>query len=87
MPPTRPQVSRHTFATAGPPRPGPTTPTGPLRRVPTRSLNDVALRSQAPLAQPRVMASPTVWVRLPASLRYPVRLEDMRMQVHVYRKM
>lgn len=60
MPPTRPQAGRHTFATAGPPRPGPATPTGPARRVPTRSLNDAALRGRAPQARPRVMARPTL---------------------------
>jgi hypothetical protein len=58
MPPVSSRAARHTFATAGLPRPGAFAPTGPARRLTARSANDLVIRTNvAPRARSRNAAA------------------------------
>jgi len=35
----------------------------------------------------KIMSEPSRWFRLPRGLKYPLRLEDMRFQMHLYRRL
>ncbi|RZK61237.1 MAG: hypothetical protein EOO59_05560 [Hymenobacter sp.] len=60
MPPATASGNRHTFASAGPPRPGAFQPQGPARRLTSRSRNDAVMPAgRPPAVRPRTAAGPT----------------------------
>jgi hypothetical protein len=65
MPPATSQANRHSFASAGPLRPGAARPQGPAQRLTSRSRNDaVLLTGRPPVVRPRTAAGPTLLVFL-----------------------
>ena len=61
MPPATSQANRHSFASAGPPRPGAFRPAGAPRRTTSRGMNDVVIRRTAPpVTVPRTMTGRTL---------------------------
>lgn len=61
MPPASSQAPRHTFASAGPPRPGALRPAGAPRHTTSRTLNDAVIRrTRPPVARPRTMTGRTM---------------------------
>lgn len=62
MPPATSQASRHTFATAGPPRPGAFRPAGAPQRTTSRGQNDVVIRTtNPPRVRPRTAGAALVF--------------------------
>jgi hypothetical protein len=63
MPPATSQANRHTFASAGPPRPGAFRPAGAPQRTTSRGMNDAVIRtSNSPRVRPRT-ADATIMFR------------------------
>ncbi|RYY11359.1 MAG: hypothetical protein EOO36_19110, partial [Cytophagaceae bacterium] len=68
MPPATTPARRHTFASAGPPRPGAFRPAGAPRRTTSRSLNDAVIRAGTPArVQPRTAGAAIVFRQLTRS--------------------
>ncbi|RZK88987.1 MAG: hypothetical protein EOO62_36815, partial [Hymenobacter sp.] len=65
MPPATSQANRHTFASAGPPRPGVFRPAGAPQRTTSRGMNDAVIRtSNPPRVRPRTAGAAIVFRQL-----------------------
>jgi hypothetical protein len=65
MPPANSQANRHSFASAGPPRPGAFRPAGAPQRTTSRGMNDAVIRaSNSPRVQPRTVGAAIVFRQL-----------------------
>lgn len=47
----------------------------------------VERKKQAPAAWEKVVEEESKWFRMPEGLRYPIELENMRYQMHLYRRL
>jgi hypothetical protein len=65
MPPANSQANRHSFASAGPPRPGAFRPAGAPQRTTSRGMNDAVIRaSNPPRVRPRTVGAAIVFRQL-----------------------
>jgi hypothetical protein len=65
MPPATSKATRHSFASAGPPRPGAFRPTGAPLRITSRGMNDAVIRTaRPPRVQPRTAGAAVVFRQL-----------------------
>lgn len=65
MPPVTSQANRHSFASAGPPRPGAFRPAGMPQRTTSRGMNDAVIRtSNPPRVRPRTAGAAIVFRQL-----------------------